>query len=428
VRAPGTPLLLALLAGIAQAGAPEPTFDAVREGLLSPGRGAREEAAREARQIARTDPSGVAALWDGLDLQGRCLLVRSLGAAGTRHAAEVALAAAAKAPEEELFHALLDGLAEGGEASLFAPAPEDMPAARKEALEDLRFRYRFEAELVRLKSPSGPTGSYTGQFARMKELGPGVIPLLFDVTMDRARPLPGESAAGPYQSIHPGMTAFHPHELRGMTAYAFGEVVDKDDTETIRRLLALYNDYTRGPLSSSRFEDEDPELSRFEREDLAPDIAFSLFSLGLRGPAETYIRVLADRYRRNEDRLETMWNLGYACIRTGQYEEGEYWYRMVLDRSPTKALAAYNLACNFSMRAAEQPSQRERFKRDALSYLEQAIRDFGYGDWVWMEEDGDLSFIRQEPKYQELLRYLREKYPERQKGTVAKGRSFLAPK
>lgn len=418
VRAPQAPLLLLLVAVAARADAPEPALEAVREGLLSPGRGAREGAEATAREMARTDPAGVMALWDRLDLQGRCLLLRALGAAGTRHAAEVALARAG-APEPELFRALLDGLAAGGEASLFTDAPSDLVPSRAAALDELRLRWRLEAELARLKSPSGPTGTYEGQYKRVKELGPGVIPILFDITMDRARPLPGESAAGPYVSIHPGMAHFDGYELRLMTAYAFGEVVEKTDLATIARLDRLYLEYSRA---------KSDEL-RFEREDLAPYLAFGLFDLGRPARAETYIQGLRDKASdQDEEQLHAMWDLGFACIRIGRYDEGEFWYGQVIENyDGSKAIAAYNLACNFSMRAKDErnPGRRDRFKQDAIEYLRRAIRDYNYGDWKWMEEDGDLSFIRTEPEYQALLRYLQKKYPERQKGKVPKDRSFL---
>jgi hypothetical protein len=423
VRAAHAPLLLILLAGAAAADAPEPRFEALREGLLSPGRGAREGAEQAARELARTDPAGVAALWDRLDLRGRCLLVRALAAAGTRHAAEVALARAV-APEAEFFRALLDGLAAGGEASLFAPLPEEMPAPRKEAIEELRLRWKLEEELARLKSPSGPTGHYTGQFARVKALGRAVIPILLDITADRARPLPGESAAGPYASIHPEMARFDPQELRGMTAYAFAEVAEKSDAGTIRDLRELYVRYAFEADSFERRAEESP--SRFEREELAPSIAFSLYDLGDEEPALAHIlskqqEVAQFDRRRQRPPDGLLWELGYACIRIGRFDEGEGWYGRVLDEeNESKAITAYNLACNFSMRAEREPRYRKRFTGLALAYLEHAIRDYNYGDWKWMEADGDLAFIRGEPKYQELLRSLQRKYPEREKGKVPK--------
>ncbi|HEX5136831.1 MAG TPA: hypothetical protein VFY93_07665 [Planctomycetota bacterium] len=423
MRAPWTPLLLAALAAPALAEAPDTGFEAVREGLLSPGRGARESAEKSAREIARTDPFGVAALWDRLDLEGRCLLVRALGAAGTRHAAEVALERAKDAPEE-VFRALLDGLAEGGETSLFAPDPEGLPSARAKALDDLRFRYRVEDELARLKSTSGPTGHYAGQFKRVKDLGPRAVPILLDILMDRAVSMPGEGAAGPYRGIHPGLLAFDPQELRGLTAYGIGEVVERDDRATIARLLDLCN-----ALSGTRGSDV-----RFEREELAPSIAFSLHDLGVPGPAQRYINDLRHKLDAGRlsgvEELDAMWDLAFACIRVGRHDEGVDYYLRILDWSPNKAIVAYNVACSFSTRAAETRDARMRgiFRREAVQFLAQAIEEFNYGDWKWMEEDGDLSFIRDDPKYQELLRYLQRKYPERKKGNVLKGRSVLAPK
>jgi hypothetical protein len=293
-----------------------------------------------------------------------------------------------------------------------------MPLPRKEAIEEVRFRYRVEAELLRLKSPTGPTGHYAGQFQRMKALGPLAIPILLDIVADRARPLPGESAAGPYAAIHPDMESFDPQELRGMAAYGFSEIVEKNDRKTIAALLRLHDEYM------ALDEDEHP----FERESLGPSIAFSLFDIGEPRPAREYVAWLRDTYDGRDP--TKLWDLGYACIRMKQYEEGEAWYKLVLEESPSKAIAAYNLACNFAMRAREaaSPRGRDRLKGDALHYLRLAIEEFGYGDWKWMEEDGDLDFIRAEPAYRELLRHLQRKYPERKKGKVAKGRSALAPK
>jgi hypothetical protein len=289
------------------------------------------------------------------------------------------------------------------------------------AVEELRLRWQLEAELARLKSPSGPTGHYEGQYGRVKALGPGVVPILLDIAMDRARPLPGESAAGPYASIHPGMARFDRQELRRMAAYGFGEIVDRKDRETIARLAELHDRY-------ASLEGDD---HRFEREELAPDLAFSLFDLGLKNRAEEYVRSLRRRAREDwgYERIEAMWDLGFACIRLGLHDEGQYWYGQVLDETEGKAIAAYNLACNFAMRARREAAHREEFRELALDFLERSIREFGYGDWKWMEEDGDLAFIREEPKYQELLRHLQEKYPERQKGKVAKDKgSFLGPR
>jgi hypothetical protein len=406
---------LCLLAAAAAAGGPSaPDPDAIRAGLLAPGRDARERAEAAVRAWARVDPAGAEALWEGLDLRGRSILVRGLAAAGTRHAALLALRHAGD-PEPGVFRALLVGLADGGEKALFTPLPDDLPAARRAAVEAVRLRWRVEAELARLKSVSGPTGHYEGQYQDVRKLGPAVIPVFFDITVDRASPFPGEGSAGPYRPIHPDMVRFERRELRGLAAYAFGEIVEPTDTETIRRLQELWD----------RYFEAHPTLHRFEREDLSAALAFSLHDLGRKEPARRYIQRLRNIYfndRWSFDGINAMWELGYAHIRIGEYEEGETWYGRVLDYSVSKAIAAYNMACNFSMRARREPRLRDRFREAALRYLRLAIHEYNYGDWKWMEEDGDLDFIRDEPQYKELLRYLQRKYPERKKGKVAKRR------
>jgi len=404
-------LLFALLATATAADGPkEPDPEAIRAGLLAPGRGARETAEQAARRWARTDPAGVEALFSRIDLRGRTILVRALASAGTRHAAMLALKHVAD-PAPEIFQALLVGLPDGGEKALFEALPENTPPARREAIEAVRLQWKVEQELVRLKSPTGPTGHYEGQYKRVRELGPNVIPVFFDIVVDRARPIPGEGAAGPYRPIHPGMVRFERQELRNLAAYAFGEIVGKDDSATIDLLMRLF----------LRYWGLDAKTHRFEKENLAPAVAFSLHDLGRARPARAYIAHL-NRVARGWDRdaLSALWELGYANIRIGNYEQGERAYKDALEATYSKAIAAYNLACNFAMRAKREPRRRKEFIGIALKYLELSVHRHNYGDWKWMEEDGDLDFIRDQPRYQAVLRKLQKRYPERKKGRVAK--------
>jgi len=415
-----TLLALACAALAARAEAPGPAAEALRSGLLANGRVAREEAVAAARALSRTDPAGVAALWDGLDLRGRCLLAAALGSAGTSHAAAVAWERVAASPEPEIFRALLDALPQGGEKALFAEAPGTLSPARRAALGELRLRWRVEAEFARLKSSSGPTGHYEGQFERLKALGPEITPVLFDIVEDRARPLPGEGGAGPYRTIHPDVLLVEPQELRVLAACSFGEVCDPADEATAERLEDLFTRWWK-PI-----EDEE----RFESDELAPAIAFSLFDLGRDDCVSRYIarlnRVLRDYSASGLDQMNALWELGYANIRIGNYQEGEYYYRLALDRTVSRAIAAYNLACNFATRARRETRDRAALKDKALGYLEDAVHKYNYGDWKWMEEDGDLAFIRDEPRYRAILAYLQQKYPERKKGKVSKrGSDFL---
>jgi len=407
-------LLLAFAGALPADAVPRLDRETIRSGLSARGREIRERALEEARTWARRDPESLARLFGGLDTRGRCLLVRALGSAFAPRAARVGLRVAAGACDE-VFHALLAGLVAGGRESLFARAPRELTGTRRAELDALRLRWRLEEEIARLKSPSGLTGHYEGQYGRIRKLGRGVMPILFDIVLDRAHPLPGESAAGPYQSIHPWMVRFDSEELRSLAAHAFGEVVSPDDEEWIARLEDLYYE-----LRSRR--DDDLE---FERSELAPAIAFGLHDLGRPRPAARYLAYLEDRAHSRVlsfDVLEAWWALGYAYIRLGRPELGEKWYERLVDfdEGGNRGVAAYNLACNFAMRAMHEPRFGKDFKRRAVHWLRRAILEFHYADWQWMEEDKDLSYVRGEPGYQELLAYLKKKYPGRPKGTIPK--------
>jgi len=395
---------------------------AIARGLMESGREARETAEEAARRLAQTDPMGVDSIYADLDLRGRCAVVRALGAAGTTHAAMVALRHAGD-PSPEVFRALLTGLATSGGRALFAPLPGDIPAQRKAAILNLRLRWRTETELVRLKAPAGATGHFTGQFSRLRALGPGIIPVLFDLVRDRQTPLPGEGSSGPYAPLHPQMVVFEKRELRDLAAHAFGEVVRKDDAATRLRLHRLYKYYR----------DLDRDQYTFEREGLGAALAFSLHDLGDTEPVEDYIAELeVTASSGGYDGMEARWSLGYANIRIGRYDEGEQYYLEILHEpgSTSRHVTAYNLACNFAIRAMGAGNARRRAKYVDLSlmYLEMAIHKFKWLDWQWMEADGDLAFIRKDPRYLELLDELRTKWPDHRKGKVSKKlEDFLDP-
>jgi hypothetical protein len=332
----------------------------------------------------------------------------------------VAWQRAARAPEPEIFQALLAGLLAGGSRSLFADDPGELSPARRTAIDALRFRWRTEEELVRLKSPTGSTGHYQGQYRGLAELGRGVIPILFDIVTDRSRPTPGEGATGRYDPVHPAMAHFERDELRVLAAYAFAEVVKRDDAETIGRLQSLWRSY---------WEDRS-ERRRWERQSLAPPLAFSLFDLGFEAPARIYVReVEREANDRDFDGLEKMWEAAFANIRIGQWADGQKFYNRILRSPANRALAAYNMACLFSTLARDRESGRRRNIETALDFLRRSIEEYNYSDWVWMEEDGDLDFIRKEPEYKRLLAALQKRYPARPRGKVPKRfEDFILPR
>jgi hypothetical protein len=61
--------------------------------------------------------------------------------------------------------------------------------------------------------------------------------------------------------------------------------------------------------------------------------------------------------------------------------------------------------------------------------LREAIEVHNFIDWVWMEEDGDLNAIREQPEYKRLRNLLKQRYPGRKRHRVAKDpEKFLKPK
>jgi len=405
------PALLLALAAAAASDAPStrgrlPELERVAEDLGASSRVVRDAAEVAARARARLDPSAVEALWESLDARGRCGLVRALGGAGTAHAAELAFRHAGD-PDPELFASLLAGLADGGEKSLFAPSPESLSGTRAEALESVRTRWRVEAEIARLKHPTGPTGHYVGQFERVKAVGAAAMPTLFAIVTDQELPLPGEAATGPYQAIHPDMVRYERRELRQMVANGLGAALDPSDGDWRDRLRALWHRYW--------YEFEDDASRRYEHEDLAPQLAFSLSDLGEGRPVDTYLASLRSRMNfRGGDPSPARWQLAYALVRIGRQDEGEAEYEELLldETSDRRDLTAYNLACALSMRSLQEPQRRNLYRRKALDYLERA-ETLGYTEWPWMEQDRDLDAIRDDDRYKGVRDRLKARYPGR---------------
>jgi hypothetical protein len=409
VRALALPLLLAAAATAADA----PSADAtggeeacLRAGLGSRARGVRDEAEAAARARARLDPKSVEALLPALGHRARCALLRALAAAGTAHAAGLALAHGAD-PDREVFAAILEGLVHGGERALFAEPPAPLPPARAAALAAVRMRWRVEAEIAKLKSPTGPTGHYVGQFDDVKALGPEALPALFAILTDAELPAPGEAGAGRYAPIHPDMERFDSQELRELVANGLGSVIDSQDLESRRKLRALFDLYWYGYAGEA--------LREFEHESLAPALAFSLHDLGETEPAEAYLDSLRPRRGlRSHDEMQRRWRYAYALVRIGRHAEGEREYQRLLDdeASDRRDLTAYNLACALSMRAMQEPRRREYYRARALDYLERA-EQLGYTEWPWMEQDRDLDAIRDHPRYKGVLERLKARFPGR---------------
>ena len=85
--------------------------------------------------------------------------------------------------------------------------------------------------------------------------------------------------------------------------------------------------------------------------------------------------------------------LGDAYTKSGRYGDGLKIDQRLAELRPKDPTVYYNLACSYSLLKMANPS---------LAALRKAI-SLGYRDFVFMEKDPDLEFIRKNPHYKKLL-------------------------
>lgn len=78
----------------------------------------------------------------------------------------------------------------------------------------------------------------------------------------------------------------------------------------------------------------------------------------------------------------------------GRFVEGLQIDKRLVQLRPSDPLAHYNLACSLSLL---------KKKDQALKVLRRAI-ELGYRDFRYIDEDRDLDFIRNDPRFRQLLR------------------------
>ncbi len=92
--------------------------------------------------------------------------------------------------------------------------------------------------------------------------------------------------------------------------------------------------------------------------------------------------------------------LGDAYTKRGRFQDGLRVDQRLAQLKPKDPLVYYNLACSYSL--LQMPGE-------CLAALRSALR-LGYRDFRFMEQDKDLAFIRQDPRYRTLLsRYRRRR-------------------
>jgi len=98
----------------------------------------------------------------------------------------------------------------------------------------------------------------------------------------------------------------------------------------------------------------------------------------------------------NPDDVRALYMGANGLVALGEYEKGLDWARRALTLEPDDPMVLYNVACIYSLagRAAE-----------ALDCIERAV-DAGLTQRGWLEHDSNLDLVRNDPRFQALLKRL----------------------
>jgi tetratricopeptide (TPR) repeat protein len=97
---------------------------------------------------------------------------------------------------------------------------------------------------------------------------------------------------------------------------------------------------------------------------------------------------------RNPDYIDALRVHGNNLTLMGRYADGLKIDRRLVELRPHDPLAHYNLACSFSLLKRIDP---------ALRALRKAL-ELGYRDFRYLREDRDLTVVRKDPRFRQLLR------------------------
>ncbi len=106
------------------------------------------------------------------------------------------------------------------------------------------------------------------------------------------------------------------------------------------------------------------------------------------------LKFFTDILDRHPDYVDVLRQMANLLTLKGRYRDGLQVDQRLVRLRPEDPLAHYNLACSYAL-----------LKRTeiALKTLRKAI-ELGYRDFRYMREDRDLDFIRDDPRYRQLIR------------------------
>ena len=111
---------------------------------------------------------------------------------------------------------------------------------------------------------------------------------------------------------------------------------------------------------------------------------------------EFLARFLEIESRKRPDNIDALAELGHALTRLGRVAEGLEVDRRLVRLAPENSTVHYNLACSLCL--LERPDE-------ALDALERSV-ELGYDDASHLLADEDLSNLRDEPRFIEVIRKL----------------------
>lgn len=108
---------------------------------------------------------------------------------------------------------------------------------------------------------------------------------------------------------------------------------------------------------------------------------------------EFLARFYAAETARHPHNVDALAELGHVYTQQGRYPEGLAVDRRLVRLVPENPTVHYNLACSLAL--VERPDE-------ALDALEAAV-ERGYDDVQQLLADGDLTSLREEPRFRELV-------------------------
>jgi len=100
----------------------------------------------------------------------------------------------------------------------------------------------------------------------------------------------------------------------------------------------------------------------------------------------------------NPDDSRALYLGSSALIDLGENEKGLKWAMRAVSLDPDDSYIVYGIACNYA-RLGEVD--------EAVYYLEKATTA-GFAHWEWIENDGDIDPIRDDPRYKAIMKKLKE--------------------